>query len=685
MKKTVKVIIDGREIHVQEGMNLLDAAELAGIHIPHLCYLKGLKSIGACRLCLVEIEGLKAPVIACNTKLRDGMVVKTQTEKLVELRRFVIELILSMHPNDCLTCTKAGICELQKYAYEIGVKDTSFTKKKFGYEPDISNPFIKRQPDYCIFCSRCIRICKEQGTAVLNFMGRGIESKVTTPNDKPLQEANCTFCGSCIDVCPVNAITEADREQRGREWEYQKVKSVCLLCGCSCDIMVSVKNGKIQKITPANEMGSVEKYICAYGRFGFDWINSGSRIKSPLKRVNGNLKEIQWQEAVSLVSEKLKNFGKETGFITTANLMNEDAFVLKKFIKDVAGSEYFDTTLSLYADSSCMAKSQNIEMENADLIILIDFNPSQKVRLLPALDVIVRRKLARGARLITFNASNTELSEVATLNLLGDPSLTVKQLLKALISKGLKGQKDIESFLQNVKYVREDVNKAAEFIIESTNPVILSSPKFFKLSSNIALLKGRIACIGLEANCYGIARVGMNGSKKYGEIINGGLKILYIVGEIPLKSRPEGVDFMIVQHSHLTELAGEADLVLPATTFFESSGSIIDWAGRIKHLNCVVKSSGQAKAHREIFASVAKHLGIPLKQPSPQELKRLINGGKINGGFLKKSYDFDINSPELIDLMNSSLLNESKIHWLRQIEKNTEKIRFKEASSSPFN
>lgn len=685
MKKTAKIIIDGKEIHAPLGMNLLDAAEFAGIHIPHLCYLKGLKSIGACRLCLVEIEGLKAPVIACNTKVRDGMVVKTQTEKLLELRRFVIELILSMHPNDCLTCTKAGICELQKYAYELGVKDTSFTKKRFGYEPDISNPFIKRQPDYCIFCSRCIRICKEQGTAVLNFMGRGIESKVTTPQDKPLQESNCTFCGSCIDVCPVNAITEADREQRGREWEYQKIKSVCLFCGCGCDILVSVKDGKIQKITSAKEEDSVEKYICAYGRFGFDWINSDSRIKSPMMKVNGNLKEIPWQEAVSLLSEKLKKFGKETGFIATANLMNEDAFVLKRFIKDVAGSEYFDTTLSLYADVNCMAKSQNIEMDNADLLILIDLNPSQKERLLPALDVFVRRKVARGAKLITFNASYTELSEVATLNLLGEPSLTVKQLLKALISKGLKGEKSMESLLQNIKYVREDVNKVADFILESANPVILSSPKFFRLSSNIALLKGRIACIGLEANCYGVARLGMNGGKKYGEIINGGLKILYIIGEVPLKSRPEGVDFMIVQHSHFTELAGEADLVLPATTFFESSGSIIDWAGRMKHLHGLVKPFGQAKPHREIFISVAKQVGISLKQPAPQDLKKLINGGKINGGFLKKDYDFDINSAELIELMNSTLLKESRIQWLKQIEKNAEKIKFKEASTSPFN
>lgn len=173
----MRIVIDGKEVYAPAGMVLLDAAEQAGIHIPNLCYLKGMNAIGACRLCLVEVDGLKAPVMACNTKVKEGMVVRTKTEKLIELRRFVIELILSMHPNDCLTCTKAGICELQNYAYELGIKDTPFTKKRLGYKPDDTNPYIKRQPDYCIFCSRCIRVCKEQGTAVLNFMGRGIESK----------------------------------------------------------------------------------------------------------------------------------------------------------------------------------------------------------------------------------------------------------------------------------------------------------------------------------------------------------------------------------------------------------------------------------------------------------------------------------------------------------------------------
>ncbi|MEW6409290.1 MAG: 2Fe-2S iron-sulfur cluster-binding protein, partial [Nitrospirota bacterium] len=211
MSKTVNLKIDGKEVQAIEGMNLIDAAEIAGIHIPNLCYIKGMKGIGACRLCLVEIEGLKAPMIACTTKVKEGMVVNTETEKVQEIRKFVIDLILSMHPLDCMTCTKAGLCNLQKYAYNFEIKESSFTRKKFGFPLDEGNPFIKRDPDYCILCARCVRVCKEQGTNVLDFMGRGVGSKVTTANDSPLHESGCTFCGSCIDVCPVNAILEADR------------------------------------------------------------------------------------------------------------------------------------------------------------------------------------------------------------------------------------------------------------------------------------------------------------------------------------------------------------------------------------------------------------------------------------------------------------------------------------------
>jgi NADH dehydrogenase/NADH:ubiquinone oxidoreductase subunit G len=294
MERLVKLQIDGKEVNAPAGMNLIDAGHLVGVLIPNLCYLKGMKGVGACRLCLVEVEGMKSPVIACNTKVREGMVVHTQTEKVRDIRRFILDLILAIHPLDCMTCTKAGICKLQEYAYEYELKGTSFIKKKMGYPIDQINPFIRRDPDYCILCGRCVRVCKEQGTNVLDFIGRGINAEIGTAYNKSLRESGCTFCGSCIDACPVNALPEADRWRKGREWEYKKIQSVCLLCGNGCDILVSVKDGNIQKINTGEKPGSAKKYICAYGRFGYDYIEERTKLTKPLKRVDGELRETTW-------------------------------------------------------------------------------------------------------------------------------------------------------------------------------------------------------------------------------------------------------------------------------------------------------------------------------------------------------------------------------------------------------
>ena len=158
MTKLIQVTIDGIDVKARRGMDLIAAAELAGIHIPNLCRVQGMKGIGACRLCLVEIKGLKSPVTACTTKVREGMVIHTQTDTVRRIRKSVLDLILSMHPLDCMTCTKAGVCDLQKYAYDFEIKDSSFSRKRFGYPVDKANPFIKRDPDYCILCGRCVRI-----------------------------------------------------------------------------------------------------------------------------------------------------------------------------------------------------------------------------------------------------------------------------------------------------------------------------------------------------------------------------------------------------------------------------------------------------------------------------------------------------------------------------------------------
>ncbi|MDP2752808.1 MAG: molybdopterin-dependent oxidoreductase [Nitrospirota bacterium] len=669
MEKTIKLQIDGKEVQAPEGMNILNAAELADIHIPNLCYLKGMKGIGACRLCLVEIEGLKAPVIACNTKIKDGMVVNTKTEKVQEVRKFVIDLILSMHPLDCMTCTKAGVCNLQRYAYEFGLKESSFTRKKFGYPTDEANPFIKRDPDYCILCGRCVRVCKEQDTNVLEFMGRGVGAKVVTATDKPLQESGCTFCGSCVDACPVNALLEADRWRKGREWEYERINSVCLLCGNGCDIIVSTKDGNVQKISAGAPQGSAERYICAYGRFGFDCIEAETRLTSPMKRVNGELKETTWEDALSIVAGKLKKAGKDVGFVSIAGIENEDALALKRLAKAVVKTKNFDTTINLYADSASLINSQTADINKADLIVLVGLNPSQWERILPALDASVRRRVNRGAKLIVINSSDTKIGEAATINLTGNETSILKRIAKALIAKGLKADKKLESSVKDVE-ISEAIEKAATFIAEAKEPVLVSSPSLFDASANIALLKGKVICVALESNARGVVLMGLTTEgKTFKEMVSDGMKVLYTVGEVPLNKRPN-TDFLIVQNSHLTELAKQADVVLPSATFLESAGTMIDYMGRMKYLPKIIEPQGESKSHRDIFINLAKIMGATIKRPTEAEVKKASKvKSKLSSNPFAKKEGLDISPNEIIESVNASVINSSRLLWLKETEK----------------
>ena len=667
MSNMIKLTIDGNEVQAPEGMNLIDAAELAGIHIPNLCYLKGMPGIGACRLCLVEIEGSKAPMIACNTKVKEGMAVNTKTDKITETRKFVIDLILSMHPLDCMTCTKAGVCNLQQYAYDFELKESTFTRKKFGFSIDDGNPFIKRDPDYCILCGRCVRVCRHQGTNVLDFMGRGVGAKVITANDKPLQESSCTFCGSCVDACPVNALLEADRWRKGREWEYEKTRSVCLLCGNGCDISVSTKEGRIAKINSGGADGSVEKYICAYGRFGFDCIEAETRVTSPMKKVGNELKETTWEDAISIVAGKLKKAGASAGFVSTAGIMNEDALILKQLAADVK-SKNLDTTASLYSDADSL-KNESADIDSADLIILAGLNPSQWTRVLPALDAAVRRRVNSGARLIVVNSGNTNISAVAALSIKGDEAKILSEIAQGVISKGAKVPKEMVHALASID-PSDDAIKGAELFMAANNPLIFSSPSLYDASANLSLIKGTAVAVPIESNAKGVILMGIEGEgKSYKEMVGDGMNVLYAIGELPLSKRPK-TDFLVVQNSHLTDIAKQADVVLPSAAFLEASGTMVDYMGRLKCLCKAIEPAGQAKVHREIFMAISEALGKEIKEPKDADIKKALKAKpKVSLKSFKKKEGLDVNPQEMIESINASVINGSRLLWIKESEK----------------
>lgn len=673
MSKKITLTIDQNEVKVPEGTNLIDAAQAAGVHIPNLCYLKGMKGIGACRMCLVEVEGMKAPLIGCTTKAKEGMVVNTKTEKVEEVRKFVIDLILSMHPLDCMTCTKAGVCGLQQYAYDFGIKESSFTRKKFGYPVDEANPFIKRDPDYCILCGRCVRVCKEQGTNVLDFMGRGVGSKVSTAKDNPLQESDCTFCGSCVDACPVNALLEADRWRKGREWDYAKSNSVCLSCGNGCDIVVSSKDGALVKINAGAEDGSVEKYICAVGRFGFEAVTSDARVTEPMKRVNGELQQTSWKDALEAVSKKLKDAGSKTGIISTAGIVNQDAFVLSKLASDVIKTKHVDTTASLYADAESLRSSDAVDVDDADAIILVGLNPSQWKRVLPALGAAVRKRVARGAKLIYLNNYPSQPSNgdwgfgpVATINIEDDEASSLAQIAKALIDKGKKAGKDLVSAVSEYS-VSDDIDKAADLLMAAKKPVIFTSPSLFKAARNLSLiLNVKVAAVPYEANARGVVSMGLvTEGKSYSEMAEGGTDVLYAIGEVPVSKRPSA-GFVIAQTSYMTDLAKEADIVLPAASYLETKGTIINYLGRIKDVNKVIEPAGSSRQHKDIFIELSKIAGSPIKESAAKMKAAFEAGSKPSFSPFEKEPGMDMSAADVMESMNVNVVRNSRLSWFEE-------------------
>ncbi len=610
MSKLVAVKLNGKDYQFPEGMNLIAAAESVGIHIPNFCYLEGMKGIGACRMCLVESSG--RTMTACTMRAKDGLDIVTDNEKIAELRKFVVDLILSMHPLDCMTCTKAGVCDLQNYAYNFEIQESTFTRKKFGFPIDEANPFIKRDPDYCILCGRCVRVCGEQDTNVLEFMGRGVGSKVATADDKPLQDSGCTFCGSCVDACPVNALLEADRWRKGREWDYERFSSVCLSCGNACDITISTYEGDVAKIRAGAENGRVEHYICAIGRYGFDCIKSHSRVFTPMKRVSGKLEETTWEDALKLAADKLG--GGDAGIVATGGLTNEDALVLNSFAEKA--NLPIDTSVSLYGDEASLL-GEEVDLENADLMIVAGLNPSQWDRVLPALDAIVRKKVDRKAKLIIVNSDTVKLSEAADLSFIGDEISTLKSLAQALIDKGIEAPQGLDLSGASVS---EEIEKAAEMYEKAANPVVIAAPSLYEASQNIAVIKGKALSMPIEANAKGVLLMGLKGKgKTYSEMSKGGVAALYSIGEVPLSKRPD-VDFLIVQSSYMTDLAREADILLPSATFHEIEGSLVDFLGRLRYLNRAIDPAGEAKGHKEIISELAKTMNIAVQEPSETDI-----------------------------------------------------------------
>jgi len=455
----VTLNIDGHDVTVSAGATIFQAARAAGIDIPHLCYdpALNLPPTSSCRLCLVEVQGAKRPVPSCSHPAAEGMVVRTHTPELLETRRMLLELLLSDHPADCMTCEKDGACALQRYAYELGVRESRFAAAPVRPNPVQDGPAISYDRSKCILCGRCVQVCHNvQVTGAIDFQHRGYDTVIALPPGKPRAETICTECGNCIDVCPTGALAYVGARGAGRTYELKEVPTICPYCGCGCTLVLHVRDNRVVASTGKPGLGVNKGLLCLKGRFGFDFLSHPDRLTTPLIRRDGKLVEAAWDEAMDLVARRLTEIrdahGPDAlGAFSSAKCTNEENYLLQKLMRAVIGTNNVDhcarlchasTVAGLARAFGSGAMTNSIEdFDRADCIFIIGSNTTECHPIIGS--AIKRAVVQRGCKLLVADPRAIELTELADMHMRqasGTDVALINALMHVILAENLHDQ-----------------------------------------------------------------------------------------------------------------------------------------------------------------------------------------------------------------------------------------------------
>ena len=366
------IVINGNEFSFEPGESILDVARRNSIDIPTLCHLKNAAPTGACRVCVVEVEGARSLLASCAAPAGNNMVVRTESAKVIEARRMVIQLLLSSGNHNCAVsgsagenwtefqlksqqiedttdlCPVWGDCQLQDLAFRYQVSGEVFAPTESPYPMENVNPFIVRDFSRCIQCGRCVQACNDvQVNQAIHYGYRGADTKIVAAGDRPYRDSDCVFCGECVQACPVGALVEKDARYRVRPWETEKVRTTSSYCGVGCQLYLHVEDNQVVKVTGVEDVGPNYGSLCVKGRFGFDFVNSPDRLTTPLIKENGQFRDASWNEALDLVARKFGEIKSENGsdslaVLTSARITNEENYIAQKFCRAVLQTNSVD-------------------------------------------------------------------------------------------------------------------------------------------------------------------------------------------------------------------------------------------------------------------------------------------------------------------------------------------------------
>ena len=629
----IKVTINGQDFQVAKGARLIDVCREKGFSIPSFCYYADLALQASCRMCLVRIEKMPKLQTSCTITCTDGMVVTTKSDEIEKAQRAMVEFLLANHPLDCPVCDRGGECELQEMAFDWGNLEERFTEPKNAAPEKYLSPIVANDPQRCILCKRCTRVCDEwMGEDAIEAGGRGAHTVIGTYGGW----LNCSQCGNCIEVCPTGTLLDATYRHQARPWELEQTVSTCTFCSDGCEMSLGSRAGVLMRSVARDRYvnGHNGEFLCIKGRFGHPFVNHEERLRTPMIRYRkgGKLIPATWDEAIAFTAQKLEQIANEHGapsiaVVGSPRITNEANYALYKFATEVVGTENYAATdafnLVPFFDNLGGPLATHKDIRRAKTILLVGGEPEE---LQPLTGRQIRQAVRNGgAKLIIVNSREIRLRERATQFIHIRPGAEDAMVLAladpaqhALAARKMGVEvRELEALRQTLKDTEGDV--VVMFggeLSQAGQAIIAQLPYEFSTDARRVLLHP----LPLYNNSVGAHDVGLTrGGRNAGQILDAAgteVRALYMAGSfLPehLRGRDDALsklDFLIVQELFETETTRHADVVFPVASFAETDGTFTNNGGLVQRVRQSIPPVHQSKQDWMITAQLARALQV---------------------------------------------------------------------------